>query len=635
MKPFLAILRREIAERRLLILAAAFGSLFPIVVPWLPGVSGQNPADLRGGMALGLAFITSSLLALVLGATVVAQDLGERRLGFYFARPLPGWVIWAGKMAGAALLSLGAGALVLLVALLAGARIDASGVWGLSGFLPGGKLATTLVILSLMASIALLLLVLAHAVSVMVRSRSPWLALDLAGLVLVAATLWSCGRLLWREGAMDVLEWGGLGFAAASLVALSIAGLVQVARGRTDLRRGHRLLSLTLWSLVGAATVGVVAYARWAVGVAPEDLTSVYGVMPAPSGKWVAIRGLARGRGGYLPLFLLDTGSGRSVKFPGAGLSYGRIFPLFSGDGRHAFWLEGAGDSHYELLTVDLRSPEPALHRTRRVYPDDLRLALSPDGGRVAALTRGRLLVDDLASGRLLAAVAMPAADYLTFLDPGHVRVLQSTYVDEPGMPEIWRLTTLDLDIAQRRIVPVSRIELPWRRGEWRLSPDGRRAILRRYGPREARLADLDQGRTIPLPETNEPAGLSYLPDGRIVLVQRQGERRSLSLLTPEGVTRLRVALPGVRLQIGTTLAPDLLAIATTERGSFQEAEAWTSWLVDLRTGHLRRVGNGMVPVHGPPWSQAPAAALFLRGRSELVSLDPETGRLRTVLELD
>ncbi len=638
MRPFLALLGREVAERRLLLLGAVFAGLFPVMTPWFPGTAGQNPADLRGGTALGLAFITSSLLALVLGATVIAQDLGERRLGFYFARPLPGWAVWAAKMSGAALLSLGAGALVLLPALMAGARIDASGYWGFSVFRQGAGLTSAPVVV-LMGLGALLLLVAAHAVSVMVRARSPWLALDLAGLILVAATLWSCSRLLWREGAAEVLDRGGLGFAAASAVALSIAGLVQVVRGRTDLRRGHRLLSLTLWALMGAATAGYAAYARWAVAVVPQDLTRLYGVMPAPAGRWVAIRGLARGRGEYWPLFLLDVDSGRFVKLPSPGMVYRWTFPLFSRDGRHAVWMEGAGGGNYELLTVDLRSPKPALHRTGLIYPYDHRVDLSPDGSRLAVLSRGRLTVDDLVRRRMLAAVAMPEVDLMLFLDPGRVRLFQSSHIDEPGMPEVWRFTILDLDVARRRIVPISRIELPGKQGRWQVSPDGRRALLRRFGKREALLADLDHGRTIPVPA--DPGGLSYLEDGRILRMRRQGKRQSLSVLTPDGVERLRVDLPGARLQIGSILKPDLLAIATTERGSLQEAETWTSWLVDLRTGRLRQVGPGMVPV-GLPWDsrwlgdevrERKSLSLFLRGR-ELLSLDPATGRLRTVLKL-
>ena len=636
MKQFLTILGREIAERRLLLLGAAFASLFPLFAPWLPGQGGLDPAELRGGMALGLAVITSGLLALVLGATVIARDLSERRLGFYFARPVPGWAIWAGKMLGAALLALAAGALVLVPALIAGGRVDASGLWGLSGpgRMPVGLSSSSNVALAVLD--ILLLLVAGHAVSVMVRSRSPWLAVDLFALTVVAMTRWASDRLLWKEGALEIIEWGGTTFAVLSLVALAVAGLVQVARGRTDLRRGHRLLSLTLWILLGAATVGYAAYARWALRVAPEDLVRIEEVVPARSGSWVSLRGNAWGRGGYSPVFLFDVASGRFVKLPSSGSPYWWRMPFFSLDGSRALWAERIGEGSYQLLIVDLRSSKPAIRRTSVIYPGEPRIAVTPDGRRVAALVDRRLLVDDVDTGRTLAAVTLPTEpsyeERLRFLGPDRVRLILRTHSEEPGSPEVWRLSTVELNLASRRVVRVSQIELPDHEWFWVASTDGRRAVLRRSGTWEARIADLDSGRTAVLPVPAAPGSLSFLEDGRLLLERREGTHQSLSVLTDKGVEQLRIDLPGSRVRIGATLAPDLLTVATTGKGSYQENETWTSWLADLRTGRLREVGPHMVPVLGVPWTESPLAGLFLRGHRELLLLDPATGRLRSVL---
>ena len=60
-------------------------------------------------------------LAIGLGASVIGEDLAERRLGFYFSRPLSGWAIWASKNLAAILITLGTGLVfVLPVALLSG-----------------------------------------------------------------------------------------------------------------------------------------------------------------------------------------------------------------------------------------------------------------------------------------------------------------------------------------------------------------------------------------------------------------------------------------------------------------------------------------------------------------------------------
>jgi hypothetical protein len=629
MNPFLAVLRREIAERKLLFVGVAFASLFPIVVPWLPGLSWQNPAELRGGMALGLALITSALLALVLGTTVIARDLSERRIGFYFARPVPGWALWAGKMLSAALLSLGAGALILLCARLAGAKIDPTGYWT-----PGaGKGMSSLAIFAFAALGVLVLLVVGHAVSIMVRSRSPWLAVDLVAFALVATTVWTSNRFLRREGAFEVLAWGALGLAALSLAAVAVAGLVQVEWGRTDLRRGHRLLSLTLWSLVGAATLGHTAYVHWTLQVTPGDLVSIQGVLPAPAGSWIAVTGRVRDRGGYAPTFLLDLGSDRFVKLPGLGFpTFWWRPPLFSQNGSHALWLEALGGDTWQLLTVDLQHPAPALRRTGMIYSGFFGVEASPDGRRVASLAKGRLTVDDLETGRMLASVPMPGEPRLLFLGNGRLRIFRTSHDDEPGMPEVSRLITLDLDVARNRLLPVSRIELPGGRWtSWEMIPDGRRAILRQMDSREAVIADLETGRTFSIPM--ERSALHFLADGRMVRVRWDGSRHILSLLTPDGAARLQASLPGSRFQFGSNVSPDLLVVATAEQGSYQEIKVWTSWLLDLRTGRLQKIGSGMLPAFDDAGIGSPSAGLFFQGQGGLALFDPKTGRLRTILQ--
>lgn len=630
MKPFLAILGREIAERKLLFVGAVFASLFPIVLPWLPGLSNQRPEDLRGGLALGLALITSSLLALVLGATVIARDLGERRIGFYFARPVPGWALWAGKMLGAALLSLGAGALILVLSVMAGGKIDPTGYWGQAG--RAGGMYSSLAFFSLAVLGVLVLLAMGHAVSIMIRSRSPWLFVDLTAFALVMTSVWTWTRWLRREGAFEVLEWGGLGLAAVSLCAVLLAGLVQVVGGRTDLRRGHRLLSLTLWTLVGAATMGHAAYVHWALRVTPGDLESLQGVMPAPAGSWIAVTGNVRGRGGYLPTFLLDVDSGRSVKLPGLGPPYSSWWrpPLFGLDGSRAFWFDPIGEDAWQLLTLDLRSPEPALRRTGVIYSGEFGIEPSPDGRRIAALRKGRLTVDDVETGRMLASVPMEGEPFVLFPEAGRLRILRTSHDDEPGMPEVWRLSTLDLDVAGNRLLPVSRIELPGDRWGWGVSPDGKRALLRQQESREALIADLDTGRMSPIP--SPPGSLSFLADGRMIL-RRDTDRHALSLLTPDGAERLRVHLPGARLRVGSNVAPDLLVLATAEREPSPGFEDWTSWLLDLRTGRLRKIGSGIVPAFEDAGIGSPSARLFFRKGQGLALFDPKTGQLRTILQ--
>src|SRR4029077_12545575 len=122
MRGFAAVFEREFYERRLLWVVALVLSLVPVVLPLMPGLlpGGASVEDLRSGLAFGLAALLAALLALFLGTSMIASDLAERRLRFYFARPLTGWTLWAGKLTACLTLVLGAGLLVLIPAALLG-----------------------------------------------------------------------------------------------------------------------------------------------------------------------------------------------------------------------------------------------------------------------------------------------------------------------------------------------------------------------------------------------------------------------------------------------------------------------------------------------------------------------------------
>ncbi|HSN88671.1 MAG TPA: hypothetical protein VL025_18050, partial [Thermoanaerobaculia bacterium] len=184
MRGFLAVVERELVERRLLAVVALVVGLLPFLVPFVSSARHLGSDDIRSGAALAFGMTFTVVVAIVLGASVIAGDLAERRLGFYFSRPLPGWALWAGKMTASVLLTLGGGFLVLLPVLLAGGS-------DLRGAMPGKDLRgdfSSLVVFWMAG--ALFLILVSHAVSVMIRARSPWLALDLAGAAVVGLLLW-------------------------------------------------------------------------------------------------------------------------------------------------------------------------------------------------------------------------------------------------------------------------------------------------------------------------------------------------------------------------------------------------------------------------------------------------------------
>lgn len=639
MKALLAVTGRELTERRLLLVAALLLGLFALASPWLPGLQDSHPADLRGGMALGLALVASSVLALVLGSLIIARDLGERRLGFYFARPLPGWVIWGGKMLAAALLSLGAGGLVLLPSLLAGGRLE----FVLEGGRGAGIDQQIDISLELLAPLGVLvLLVLSHAASVMAQSRSLWLLLDGAALTLIVATLWACAQELLRNGAPDCLLWAGMGFLAAALIAGALAGLVQVTRGRTDLLRGHRLLSLTLWGVLGAATLGCVAYTRWVLAVVPEDLVSFTRVIPSPAGSWIAVQGRAAGRGRFRPMFLFDVASGRYVRLERDPQNSWWKLPAFSADGRHAIWLQPVQESGYDLLRLDLSRPEAGPARTRIAYsglPQDL--VLAPDGSQVAAVHGARVRVEDLRSGRLLASVLLPEEpDYgdirLRFLEPGRVRIFQVTSNKEQGRELDWRLTATDLDIQSNRFVPVASFDFAGG-GELELSLKGRYAAIWQPWVQRFTVGDLVTKKLVPLSASEFSPGV-FFQDGIAVVeksreVKRLGRSQvTLRILTPDGTERFRIKIPGRQIRLGNKPAPGLLAVATSNSTSALTPREWALWTVDLETGGVRRIGHGVPAIDAAQEPGEIGGRLFSLGGGELALLDSVTGELRTIL---
>jgi hypothetical protein len=636
MRGFLAVLRREMEERRLLLLAAVAAGFFPFLLPYLPGFEGRDPVDVRGGAALALSVVVGGVLALGLGATVIAGDLAERRLGFYFARPIAGWALWGGKLAGAAVLAVGASLLVLLPALLTGGRTEVSLPWWLGDSLLRAGIPT-------LVAGTLAVLLLAHVLSSMARSRSPWLLLDLAAVLAFAAVTWSACRVLWQERAFSALSNGVAGLALAAGAAALAAAAVQVTAGRTDPRRGHRLLSLTFWGALGVAALGFSAYTRWVTAVTPADLTWL-APQPAPAGSWIGLRGLAAGRGDYAPAFLFDAASGRWRKIGAVG--FYRWLPLiFSPDGERAIWLapDGTADGRgIALRTLDLRDAgaRPAAPPlTFRDWPQSL--ALTPHGERLASVDDGTLTVADLATGRLLASasLATPSGESveLRFRDPGHLLIYQSSEEPAPGGRSgsndsvTWRLTTLELPVPRGRLTVTGRLELAGDVRSWALSPDGERVVARLQ--HALRVLDLRTGALLAArPLAGETSAADLLTDGRILVTEHAGGRTQLSLLSRDGMPLRRFAFDADRLQLGGEVAAGRLALATARRGKLRAYEAWTAVILDLDSGRTALVGRGLLPVGRPGLGPQSAGARLFSRRRDLLLLDPATGRLRTVL---
>lgn len=607
MKGFVAVFEREIVERWMLPLAALALGLVPLAAPWLPGMPSSPPALVRSGVALGLALIVSFVLAVLLGGSVIARDLGERRLGFYFARPLSGGAIWAGKLAAAAVLAAGAGALVLLPVFLIGDVPDPSGYWG--SFITGGALLGSLGLAAGWLGVILLTVLISNTAGVILRSRSPWLLLDLAALSVTVAIGWTCLEILTRDGAglsigfrpgaspaFPLLQYVEGMVAVMTLLALAVAGAAQVTRGRTDLRRGHRILSIMLWSALLPAALVLVGYTRWFESPSPEDLVSVEGVVAAPAGPWIALYGQAAHRGGYLPGFLLDAGSGRFVR-AGFGVgSWDRGQPArvrFSTDGTQAAWLEISGDpTHSEtldLLTLDLRRPDARPRPVQISLKRSLSsFALSRDTRRVTAIQDRRWIVAEAGSGRLLASAPL-GNDYhqqetLVFAGPGRVRryTLDASWGPHAGRGQRVTLSISELDVTTGKVTTVEEIQEEVEgRPTWTVGPSADRGLL--HGSNTLQLRDGATGKLV-ADLGGDGGRASFLPDGRIALLERGGNGSDLRILDAgAGAELRRFRFPAVyTVLMADQPSPDHVRVVT--RGP-EGTSPWQLWTLDLGTG--------------------------------------------------
>jgi len=619
---FAVVFGREVAERRMLALLAFGLGLVPLAAPWMPGVGRENPAELRSAMALTLGLGLSAVTAILLGGSVIARDLAERRLGFYFSRPLAGWEIWAGKLAAAAALTLGSALLVLLpTSLLSGLpRLDSIDLPVMA--VPWFFLALAICLLEL--------ILLSHAGGVILRSRSPWVALDLAAAAVFAILGWDAFRRLLLAGAFIPAQWVPQALTLLVLAGLLAAGAVQVTAGRTDPRRGHRLLSLTLWGVLLASVLAAQGYARWVLAAAPEDMDLVSQVKASP-GSWIGVCGWDSRRW-FEPCFLVDLPTGRfararSVQASGAtGLAV-----RFSPDGRWAVWLEpeegGGRGGLLRLNRLDLRRPDAPPFQANIWYPRlPASLALSPDGSLVAAIQDGRIAVDEVATGNRLAAVPVPglgAPVRLEFAGPGRLRILRSDVSRDLGNPvvvhSIWQIW--EMDVATRRLLRTGGFEDRLDSAKW--SPDGSRILVLEPGERATALRDGWTGRPLAALswEGAVPSGADFLSDGRIAVnVSREGGTE-VRIFSPDFSAELRrLSVPGAgRLRLAGQPAPDLLVLDM----KLQERRGRRSLLLDLATGSTRDLGGDLLPQGG---------RLFLDRGGRLLQLDPGTAKLRPVL---
>jgi len=647
MKGFTSVLMRETAQRRTIWWAALAAGLLPFLLAVLPGTTFSR-AEIRDASALGIAAGFGLLVALVLGASVIGRDLSEGRISFDFTRPVGGLSIWSGRMAAAVVLALGSALVALLPATLAGGgpvklMAVSLGRSSADGMVPvfGVFWSTVLYLLTL-----LFLVMLAHAGSVMVRSHSLWLLVDLVCCLGFLAVLFLTGRFLYAQGAiMGIVRaaWIALGILLLSLLA---AGAAQVCKGRTDLKAGHKIISITLWSLCALGAVSIAGYANWYARVSPADLAAVYLGRTAPGGRWVYLGGWLKHRSDqFRPAFLYNPKTGKYLRLGVRGWGV-----AFSSDGSRCVWLEGWKKP--DLYTADLTKRQPTAMPAGITLPERYnRLALSANGGRCAIASRSGVSLYDLSSGKLLASArfrdsgtpipgAWGALVLARFANEDKL-VIDSVSRDRENENE-FSLFVRTLYVRRKKLLVTGRVE--HLAGAVQIIPDstGTRFVLATHESGEFHLSlrDGTSGALLaPLGPPGKLRSAAFLSDGRIAVAGSLDGTAHIWIFGAGGVPETSVAVPiKGSLLLGSEPAPGRLLVTGPVGGRDWYKHA-SLHEVNLAAGTTRQVAKNLRPLVWHWWfgegtlPTGNAARLCLTADGSLVDVDPATGRETTLIK--
>ncbi len=616
MSAVLAIAAREIRERRFLLAVAVGVGLIPAAAFFWPGMAEQENAELVA-VFVGLAFPTAASLAV--GASVMGRDMAEGRLGFYLSRPIAEASLWAGKL-------LGGCALVLLAFVLTWLPFNlVSGAlwsWLANGRIPYPLVFGPVLMLLLMAS--------AHVAASLYRSRSAWIAVDAALLVVAFFAYRSVLRRAVDAGAGEIVM-GNMHqlFFGAVLVAVAASGF-QFVLGRADAERGRWALSCSYWLGTGLHIVCFYGLSSWALGTTPAEVGGIsYHAELAPRGVGVIFRGTEPGRAGLEPLFAMDAASGAYARFAAERAT----LPVFSRDGRRAFWVARAPtlfslDQRLSLAVARLDGARPSLQELPLEEQGAFYLlAVDAEVPRALLSCHGCVAVLDTASGATLARSSSLNPDAGEFLPDGRVRLLErsgSSIVVRDWTPRD------GASVERARLADAGRgLALALHGDHALVSPDGRELLL----------LDVETGTRTLLARTppDRPAA-THLGGARRIGLAHGGLAvafgNSVVLVTPEGEVGRRIDLD-----------PDEFVTSLVEPGpnqiavGFRRAGGSLTKVYDIETGKVIREEPGLRPA-GNPWStrlgDSPepgslGSRLFLTDEAALVELMPD-GKRRVVV---
>lgn len=573
MKTTWIITTREVREKGRLFVVAAALAIVPFLASLLPGA--RSNAALTIAMTGGfLAAVLGIGIATTLGASTIARDLAERRMSFYFTKPLGAPAIWFGKALASLFISLACAAIIVFPAFLASRRQWA--MHWLGDVQPLLVLAATIVVAFFLA----------HLLSSVIRSRSPLLALDFLFLCGSLAALYLILHPLFLGGASELISRMLSAIVGATLITMVIAPVWQLANGRSDIRRSHAALMRFLWPAIGVVLLIAGGIVAWVVHVSPGEVV-VSSLEQAPRGPSVIVTGTAKGRLDYRSTFLIDRTTGRFTRIA-SPMWWGSHF---SDDGRVAAWLQPEG-----LLRLRGLELHTSNGNTGLMLSPSSELVLSSDGARVAITKSGLLIVHDVATRAILASGAGldgRARHQLFFVTPDLVRVYEHAHRHQAATP----LRIFELDVRARTMRKTGELLVRAPRQPVSATRDGSRIFIRGANV----IADGRTGATVAAIAGNVVHS-AMLNGGRLAVVTHDGTVPQLRTFEPDGTPRHTVSFPNIR---------SIWIAAETEDGKLILAgHGKTMIVVDHATGVVEKTVSG---VRGPMprWSADPRLVRF------------------------
>jgi len=628
---------REVAEKKFVFIAAGVGAVLPFVLALLPLTRSGTEHSV---VALSAAIFAASLavgLAVSGGSSMIGRELSERRLSFYFTRPVGAAAIWFGKLGAAIFMVLIAPAIVLLPSLLFAGdewRAYGDGQWPILGLTVVGSIV---------------LLGAAHLLSTFLRSRSALIVIDFVLAVVVAVAIPLLMRPLMQGMAFKTIIALGTLLLIAFVVAVIAGGWWQVADGRTDRRRSHIALSRAFWPILGGALLACAAYVGWIVSPGPADIGRRLATFSAKEGNWMLMYGQAKHRGDYVSGFIYDMDSGKAIRIGGSDLLWGGS--VFSRDGNTAVVRRPLGKASWntssELIVYPLNGDAKPIETgivTKERAPR-LPYSVSDDGRRLVYQEGPNFNVFDIATKRSLASVRMniEAPYWLHFVGPDVVRFYNLNSVNGE-----LALTIYELDVKTRNVQQTGELRTKGFSGFLEVTPDGSKMLFRSFvkGGRASEpliVADARTGARITTVLHEEGMwanGSSILADGTLVAGMMRADRQvTARFIAPGGAVKHEIPLgiagrvsvidelPGNRVLVQT--APELPA-----KG------ARTVLLIDASNGNILRRTEGIAPWNDQMFDRDPRHGRVGAHRwlptytnTTLVAWDPVSGETRHIAD--